>query len=65
MKNLRNGDHRKLGKQETKTIQKSGKYKKRTHQDLTPFLIGRDCVMLKWFHQKSDGGYFISWTILI
>ena len=27
-----------------KNIQKSRKYKKWTHQDLTPFLIGRDCV---------------------
>ena len=40
LKNLRNGDHRKLGKYETKTIEKSGKYK----QELTPFLIRRDCL---------------------
>ena len=29
--NLRNGEHRKLENQETKTIQKPGKYKKRTN----------------------------------
>ena len=33
LKNLRNGDHRKLEKN-----------KKRTHKDLSPFLKGRDCV---------------------
>ena len=31
LKNLRNGDYRKLENYETKTIQKPGKYKKRTH----------------------------------
>ena len=32
------------GDKKQKPSKKSGKYKKRTHQNLTPFLIGRECV---------------------
>ena len=40
-------------KKQTYSKLKWGKFKKRTHQDLTPFLIGRDCLyaLLVWDNQ--------------